>query len=94
MANKTYLERIIEETLRPVRGALELMRQEIAETMRIPDAPWKILNKPYKDLTEQEILALFDIYHQEGETEPCPICDWTAREELMLARKNKKELGG
>lgn len=90
----TYLERLIDETLRPIRGALAIMEQEIAETMRIPDAPWKILNKPYDQLSEQEIVALFDIYHQENEIKPCPMCDWMARAELMRARKNKEELGG
>ncbi len=91
---KTYLEKIVDETLRPIKGALELLRQEIAETMQIPDSPWKILNKPYDQLTEQEIMALFDIYHQDGEQIPCPMCDWTTRMELQRARKNKEELGG
>ncbi len=91
---KTRLEKIMDETLRPVMGALDLMLQEIQETMDIPDAPWKILNKPYDELTEQEIMALFDIYHIEGEVEPCPMCSWTARMELMKARKDKEELGG
>lgn len=95
MANKpTYLERIIEETLRPILGALALLKQEITETMNIPDAPWKILNKSYDQLTEQEILALFDIYHTPGESEPCPMCKWITRMELMKARKDKEELGG
>lgn len=94
MAEPTYLERLTEETLRPVLGALALLKQEMAETMQIPDAPWKILNKPYDQLTEQEILALFDIYHTPGESEPCPMCSWITRMELMKARKNKEELGG
>ena len=94
MAEKTYLEKVIAETLRPVMGALELLRQEIASTMQTPDAPWKILNKPYSQLSEAEILALADIYHQDGEVKPCPFCNWVAREELMLNRKNKKEFGG
>lgn len=94
MAEQTYLEQVIEETLRPVLGALALFRQEIAETMQIPDAPWKILNKPYDQLTEQEIVALFDIYHTEGESEPCPMCSWVTRMELMKTRKDKEELGG
>ena len=91
---QTYLERIITETLRPVLGALALLKQEIAETMNIPDAPWKILNKPYDQLTEQEIMALMDIYHTPGETEPCPMCKWMARMELQKFRKDKEELGG
>ena len=91
---QTYLERLTEETLRPIRGALKLFKQEIAETMQIPDAPWKILNKSYDELTEPELLALLDIYHQEGETEPCPFCKWVAREELMKMRKEKLEFGG
>lgn len=91
---QTYLERLAEETLRPILGALALLREEIAETMNIPNAPWKILNKPYDELTEQEIMALFDIYHTPGETEPCPMCSWTARMELQRARKDKEELGG
>ena len=94
MAGKTRLEQLIDEVLRPVRGALELLLQEITETMQIPDAPWKILNKPYDELTEQELVALFDIYHTEGETTPCPMCNWAARIELMKARKNIAELGG
>ncbi len=91
---KTYLEKVIEECLRPIIGAMTMLRQEIAETMNIPDAPWKILNKSYDELTEQEILALLDIYHIPGETTPCPFCNWVAREELMKARKDKEELGG
>ena len=94
MAEKTYIERLTEEALRPVLGALALLKQEIAETMSIPDAPWKILNKPYDQLTEQEVMALFDIYHTPGESEPCPMCKWMAQVELMKARKNKEELGG
>ena len=94
MAKLSYLERLVEETLRPVLGALALLTQEITETMQIPDAPWKILNKPYDQLTEQEILALFDIYHTPGESEPCPMCSWITRMELQKARKNKEELGG
>jgi len=94
MAQLTRLERVVQETLRPVLGALALLKQEIAETMQIPDAPWKILNKPYDQLTENEIIALFDIYHTNGESEPCPMCSWITRMELMKARKDKKELGG
>ncbi len=91
--NKTYLEKLAAETLRPILGALDLLKQEIHETMQIPDAPWKILGKSYDDLTEQEIMALFDIYHQDGEPEPCPMCDWVTRMELQRARKEKHELG-
>ena len=94
MEKQTRLERLIGETIRPIAGALVLLKQEIAETMQIPDSPWQILNKPYDQLTEQEILALFDIYHQVGESEPCPMCSWVARMELMKARKDKEELGG
>jgi len=89
--SKTYLERLTEETLRPILGALDLLKQEMAETTNIPDAPWKILDKPYDELTEEELVALFDIYHQDGETEPCPMCSWTARAELQRYRKNKQE---
>ena len=94
MANKTYLEQLIELTIRPILGALTLLRQEIAETMNAPESPWQILNKPYDQLTEEEMLALFDIYHTPGEGEPCPMCSWTARVELMRARKDKAEFGG
>ena len=94
MVEQTYLERLVEETLRPIRGALEILKHEMAETMDIPDAPWKILNKPYDELTEAEVLALFDIYHTVDESEPCPMCSWTARMELQRARANKEELGG
>ncbi len=94
MAEQTYLERLIEETIRPVLGALVMLKEEMAETLDIPDAPWKILNKPYSELTEQEIMALFDIYHVPGESSPCPMCSWMARVEMSEARKNKKELGG
>jgi hypothetical protein len=91
MTERTYLEKVITETLRPIYGALKLLRQEITETMQIPDSPWKILNKPYDQLTEPEIMALFDVYHQEGETIPCPMCNWVARTELMKSRQDKKE---
>lgn len=93
MENKTYLERLIDETLRPIRGALVLLQREIAETMNIPNSPWQILGKPYDQLTEQEIMALFDIYHTEGESEPCPMCSWVTRMELMKTRKNKELFG-
>uniref|UniRef100_A0A6M3KMI5 Uncharacterized protein n=1 Tax=viral metagenome TaxID=1070528 RepID=A0A6M3KMI5_9ZZZZ len=89
----TYLERLTTETLRPIYGALELLKQEIAETMQIPDSPWKILNKPYEQLSDGEIAALMDIYHQDGEVEPCPFCKWVTREELSRARKERRELG-
>ena len=94
MVEQTYLERVIEETLRPILGALVLLKQEMEETMQIPESPWQILNKPYDQLTEQEIMALFDIYHVPGESEPCPMCSWTTRMELQRARKDKEELGG
>lgn len=87
---KTYLERLMDETLRPLIGAMELLRGELIETLNIPDAPWKILNKPYDQLTEQEIMALFDVYHTEGETTTCPMCNWTARAELMKMRAEKR----
>ena len=91
---KTHLELVIEETMRPVLGALALLSKEMAETMQTPDAPWKILNKPYDKLTEPELIALFDIYHIPDEQEPCPMCSWTARMELQRARKDKEEFGG
>jgi hypothetical protein len=91
MEKDTYLERLLKETLGPVIGAIEMFKNEISQTMQIPDAPWKILNKPYDQLSEQEIAALLDIYHQEGEQEPCPMCDWMARTELMKSRQNQKE---
>ncbi len=94
MSEQTYLERLIGETLRPILGALALLRREIAETMQIPDSPWKILNKPYNELSENELLALFDIYHTQNESEPCPMCKWTTQMELMQARKDKEEVGG
>ena len=70
MAKQTRLERLTEETLRPVIGALAVLKQEMAETMNIPESPWQVLNKPYDQLTEEEILSLFDIYHVIGESEP------------------------
>lgn len=70
--------------------ALELLELEIAETMNIPNAPWKILNKSYDKLTEPEIMALFDIYHTDGEIEPCPMCHWTTQAELTGMNKDKK----
>lgn len=89
--NKTYLEQLIAETLKPIYGALDLLKSEIQETMQTPDSPWKILGKPYDRLSEEELLALFDIYHQVGESEPCPMCSWMARAELQRARKNKQQ---
>lgn len=94
MREPTYLEKVIAETIRPIIGALDLMQQDIEQTIQVPDAPWKILNKPYDKLSEQEILALFDIYHTNGEQTPCPMCQWMAREELMKVHKSQKELGG
>lgn len=90
----TYLERVIQETIRPILGAMTLLKNEMAETLSIPESPWQILNKSYDELTEDEMLALFDIYHVDGESEPCPMCNWTTRMELMKARQDKKELGG
>lgn len=78
----TRMELLIQETIRPVVAAADQLIQEIRESLRIPDAPWKILNKKYDELTDQEIGALYDIYHQEGEVDPCPMCKWVAREEL------------
>lgn len=94
MAEPTYLERLTEETLRPVLGALALLKQQMAETMQTPKSPWQILNKPYDELTEGELVALFDIYHMPNESEPCPMCSWVTRMELQRARKDKEELGG
>ena len=94
MEKQTYLDRVVEETLRPILGALVLLKQEMAETMQIPESPWQILNKPYDELTEGELVALFDIYHTQDESEPCPMCSWVTRMELQRARKDKEELGG
>ena len=91
MNEKTYIEKLTEETLRPVMAAYEQMSKEIETTMNVPQSPWQILNKPYDELTEQEVVALFDIYHQEGEPTPCPMCDWVARMELMKSRQEKTE---
>ena len=90
MAEQTYLDKLIEETIRPVLGALDLLVQEMEDTMNIPDAPWKILNKPYDQLTEQEMAALFDIYHTDGETEPCPMCKWATKAELTRLHQDQK----
>jgi hypothetical protein len=91
---KTYLEKIIDEAIRPTIGAVEQLVREIAQSMQIPDAPWKILNKKYDELTEQELLALADIYHTEGEGEPCPFCQWVSKEELKRNRQEMEEFGG
>ncbi|KKL65799.1 hypothetical protein LCGC14_2151360 [marine sediment metagenome] len=91
---KTHLEKVIDECLRPVLSAMVLLRTEIAETMQIPHAPWQILNKPYDELSEGELVALFDIYHVQGEVDPCPMCNWTTRVELQKARKEKETFGG
>lgn len=90
----TYLERVIQEAIRPILGAMTLLRGEIMETLNIPESPWQVLNKSYDELTEDEMAALFDIYHTDGETEPCPMCSWVTRIELQRARKDKEELGG
>ncbi|KKN27045.1 hypothetical protein LCGC14_0868530 [marine sediment metagenome] len=85
---------VVEETLRPVLSAMALLSREIAETMHIPHAPWQILNKSYDELSDGELAALFDIYHTNGETEPCPMCKWTTQMELQRARKDKEVFGG
>lgn len=85
--DKTRLELLIEETMRPVLGALEQLRSEIRESMGITDAPWNIFNKPYNELTDEELMALFDVYHMEGEPEPCPMCKWSLRRELQELHK-------
>ena len=89
--DKTYLERVVEETIRPTISALDALTEEFNQTMNVPDAPWKILNKPYDQLSDAEVMALFDIYHQEGEPQPCSMCTWAARVELMKSRKEKLE---
>jgi len=94
MTEKTYLEKLVAETIRPILGALQLLEREMAETLSIPDSPWKVLNKPYDQLTEQEILVLMDIYHTDGESKPCPMCDWMTRMELQRVRKEKEQFGG
>jgi len=83
----TRLEKVLEETLRPVYGAIQLMKQEMRETLEIPDAPWKLLDKPYNELTDEEIALLMDIYHQEGEEEPCPMCVWMTQREITELNK-------
>jgi|SRR3989304_5978245 len=90
--NKTRLELVMEEAIRPTLGALELLRSEIRQTMGITEAPWHIFNKPYNELTDEEIMALFDVYHQQGETEPCSMCVWASRRELQ--ELNKERMGG
>jgi len=91
MTNPTYLEKLMQETLRPIYGAMELLHQEITETLQIPNSPWQILNKPYDQLTEQEIITLLDIYHQDQEQEPCPMCKWLSRVELQKRRANQRD---
>lgn len=91
---QTYLERLMEETLRPVLGALQLFKQEVIETMNVPESPWQILNKSYDELTEQEVVALFDIYHVQDENKPCPMCVWVTRMELMKAHQDERDFGG
>ncbi len=87
MVTKTRLELVMEEVLRPIYGAIDLLRQEIEETMNIPDSPWKILNKSYEQLSDEEIMALLDIYHVQDEQEPCPMCKWMARMEIQQLHK-------
>ena len=87
MVEPTRLEKVLEETLRPVYGAIQLMKQEMRETLEIPDAPWKLLDKPYNELTDEEIALLMDIYHQEGEEEPCPMCVWMTQREITELNK-------
>lgn len=86
----TYLEKLIDETIRPLLGALELLEGELAETLQVPDAPWKILNKSYDELTEEEFMALMDMYHKEGEMAPCQMCQWAARAEAQRLRMGEK----
>lgn len=90
---RTRLEAIVEEAVRPMVGAMKVLLHEIEETMQIPDSPWKILNKSYDQLSEQEIMALADIYHIDGELTPCPFCQWVSREELKRARQDKEQFG-
>jgi len=87
MVEPTRLEKVLEETLRPVYGAIQLMKQEMRETLEIPDAPWKLLDKSYNELTDEEIALLMDIYHQEGEEEPCPMCVWMTQREITELNK-------
>jgi len=87
---KTRLERIVEEAVRPLFGALGILRQEIRESMNIPNSPWKILNKSYDALSDQEIMALFDIYHTPNETEACPMCKWMSQMEAVKMNQEKK----
>ena len=91
MVEPTRLEKVLEETLRPVYGAIQLMKQEMRETLEIPDAPWKLLDKSYNELTDEEIALLMDIYHQDGEEEPCPMCVWQAHKEMELWNKDEKQ---
>ena len=87
MVEPTRLEKVLEETLRPVYGAIQLMKQEMRETLEIPDAPWKLLDKSYNELTDEEIALLMDIYHQDGEEEPCPMCVWMTQREITELNK-------
>lgn len=84
---KTKLELLMEETMRPIIGAFVQMRNEIRETMGITEAPWKIFKKPYNELSDEEILALFDVYHIPGEMDTCPMCKWALRRELQEMEK-------
>jgi len=90
----TYLQKVLDETVRPVAGALDLLQNQIEETMNLPTSPWKVLNKPYKDLSIADLTALMDIYHTPGEVQPCPMCLWMSREERMIGNKLKSDYGG
>jgi hypothetical protein len=90
---KNYLNRLVEETIAPTRAAIAQFKEEICETLEIPTSPWKILNKPWDALSNEEIQALYDIYHEPEETEPCPMCKWATRMEVTEINKGRKHNG-
>lgn len=64
--------------------ALDILKEQLYGQygFGIPDQPSKVLNKPYRELTDMEVMALMDIYHVPEETEPCAMCKWVAEAEV------------
>jgi hypothetical protein len=86
----TYLEKLIDEVKRPIMLAAVVLMDEMRATANVPDAPWKILNKTYLDLTDEEITALMDIYHEQNEKESCQMCQWMATRETQEWTKDRE----
>lgn len=86
---ETIIVRASKQAAAQISAAIDLVKEQILESHAQQGNLRQVIGKPYIELTRDELDQLAVIYHKDDEPFPCILCQWVAKNELEILRRQQ-----